>query len=308
MPQATIRSSSRNRRPIYRYPYEDNNGLASEKYPGKITFTALRRTIETSTVDGPSIRPDTFGDTQDIRREIKKITPKVRRLETVELALPPGINFADEMQYENAELNAANFAVKGAAQAFTQANGGIGQKLRTALQSVQGSASEEFRAGRADAGELATGTLTRALGAVTGTKFGAMIGTAQVPRTHTYSMFRNVNLRSFNFNFNMLPTSSAEASEIEKIVKFFRYHMYPDTLGGSIISAFKFPTIFEIELFYGNTEIAPKILPCYLTSFNTTYNGETTSFHHDGKFTQTSISMSYQEEHNLVRDDIEEGY
>ena len=154
MPQATIRSYSRNRRPIYRYPYEDNNGLASEKYPGKITFTALRRTIDTPPLPTPS-RPDVFGDIESISQEIKKITPKVRRLETVELALPPGINFADEMQYENAELNAANFAVKGAAQAFTQANGGIGQKLRTALQAVQGSASEEFGAGRADAGELA---------------------------------------------------------------------------------------------------------------------------------------------------------
>ena len=182
MPQATIRSSSRNKRNIYRYPYEDNNGLASEKYPGKITFTALERTIDTPA----AIRPDTFGDTQITRREIKKIVPKTRRLATVELALPPGINFADEMQYENAELNAANFAVKGAAQAFTQANGGIGQKLQTALRAVSGSVSEEFGAGRADAGELAAGTLARGLGAVTGTKFGAMIGTAQVPRTHTY--------------------------------------------------------------------------------------------------------------------------
>ena len=86
----------------------------------------------------------------------KKLLQKYVDLKRVELALPPGINFADEMQYENAELNAANFAVKGAAQAFTQANGGIGQKLQTALRAVADQrCSEEFGAGRADAGELA---------------------------------------------------------------------------------------------------------------------------------------------------------
>ena len=310
------RGSRFNSKRSYRYPYEDNNGLASEKYPGKIIFRAIKREVPAAidvsdlvTYTGATGRSSiAFDEGELFEAQAKRGKVKNRVLGSVSLALPPGLNFVDEMQYENAELNAANFAAMGASRTFAQSPGGAIQRLQAAARSSASTVTDEFRAGKADALELGAGQLGRFLGGMTGTRYGVMIGSSQAPRLHTYSMFRNVNLRNFNFNFNMLPTSSAEASEIEKIVEFFRYHMYPDTLGGNILSAYKFPTIFEIELFYGNTEIAPKILPCYLTSFNTTYNGETTSFHHDGKFTQTSIAMSYQEEHNLVRDDIERGY
>jgi len=286
---------------FYRYPYEDNDGMASEKYAGQITFTALRRTTSTTT-SRPG--PDALGFPQS-----PTSTPKVKRHPqgTVELALPPGLSFSDGMDYEGAVLNRQNEAARRAANALTGAEG-FGGRTSALINEIKGAASESLSQGRGDAVDVAVGQALRFAGALTGTQYGAIVGSNQVARSHTFSMFRNVNLRTFQYNFNLFPTSPAEAEQIEGIVKFFRKHMYPETVGDNLFGAFKFPTIFEIQMLYQGRKIKPLLKPCYLTGMNTTYNGETTSFHHDGKFTQTTISMSFQEEHNLVRKDIEEGF
>ncbi|MEK9699896.1 MAG: hypothetical protein VW270_29220, partial [Candidatus Poseidoniales archaeon] len=122
---------------------------------------------------------------------------------------------------------------------------------------------------------------------------------------HKRSVFRDVGLRSFNFSFTMMPASAADASASEDIVQFFREHLYPERLGGLL---YKFPDKFDIEFKYAGQDVASKLLPCYLTSVNTIYNPQSTSFHTDGSFTSIQIDLQFQEEATLDKKLVEDGY
>ena len=53
---------------------------------------------------------------------------------------------------------------------------------------------------------------------------------------------------------------------------------------------------------------APKLLPCYLTSVNTVLTPRSSSFFEDGKANEVQLTMSFQEERALNKDDIKDGY
>ena len=74
---------------------------------------------------------------------------------------------------------------------------------------------------------------------------------------------------------------------------------------GSI--AVVYPPLFHIDFYVegGISEYLPKIKPCYLTTLDTTFNSTSSTFHQDtGAPTEVDISLTFQEERTLVRQDL----
>lgn len=278
--------------------------VPDEKYEGKISFTALNSSTSGQRMaaigtSNPNLAAAVVGGDQRIGDKTITTTGG-----TVNLYLPQGLNFQDGVQYENTDLGIIGSAIAGATrtvyndpsvrgiQAVTSTASSVADQV---FSNMFGAQNREAAAGLAE--RFAPGGLGDAIA----------MGTGITANPHRRSIFRDVALRQFSFNFTMVPASPEEAAVSEEIVKFFRVNMYPERtgLGGSL---YKFPTKFEIKLSYKGEEVATKILPCYLTSTQTQYNPRSGSFHTDSKFNEIGISLSFQEETTLDKQKIEEGY
>ena len=126
---------------------------------------------------------------------------------------------------------------------------------------------------------------------------------------NTRALFKSVPIRNFAFTFSLIPTSRAEAQEVENIVKAFRQELYPTALQiAGIHVGYKFPNRFVIKVRYNNRDITGiKFLPVYLQSFQAVYNANSAGMHSDGKFSQVDISMAFTETRALTKIDITEG-
>ena len=158
-------------------------------------------------------------------------------------------------------------------------------------------------------------------------------------------LFDKPELRTFRFQFKMQPTTEEEAIEIEKIVRFFRTELYPESFGISgsntrtvgppgggvqetseyeVKAGYKFPNEIQISLHYdldrntrsdvSNAEVYSKskwfrFKPCYLRSVNATYNtSNTNSFYKGGYFQETTLDLSFQENELMDKNAVAEGF
>ena len=129
---------------------------------------------------------------------------------------------------------------------------------------------------------------------------------------NTKAMFKDVPLRSFSFNFTLIPTTARESMEIENIVKLFRTELYPTTLSaGKVRVGYEFPNRFKISVKTNAKQKAKnakiKFLPSYLTSFGAVYNAGSSLLHSDGSFNQVDISLAFTESRALTKADVRGG-
>lgn len=218
--------------------------------------------------------------------EAFKNRPSTKFSREVSLYLPVGLQFRDNVGYENADLLSGNVA-SGAAAAQLLGGAGGSEEAKLALLSLS-----QKNQGAA--------TLARAGGRVTA-------------NPNSRALFKSVNLREFAFTFKFIPRSRKEAEEVKQIVQLFREELYPesirDTVAGTDISlGYRFPNRFQIDIEYDGKRITNKILPCYLRDVSTSYNPTTMAMHEDGNFSEIDISLSFTESRTLDRKEIEAGF
>ena len=66
--------------------------------------------------------------------------------------------------------------------------------------------------------------------------------------------FKNVDRRSFQYTFKMIPKNSREAEEIRKIVFAFKANMLPEMLEGRNRDTMTVPNTFNIQYMYKSKE------------------------------------------------------
>lgn len=231
--------------------------------------------------------------------------------ETAILYLPEAINFSDGIVYDNANLNLAGYGVErllspGGIQGLTQDLNSFTSDLSNKI-AQQGTLGDDLSFLNSQGGAavlLNLGAQTLFPGDISE---GISSATKITANPHKRSLFRDVAIRSFNFTFLLSPASQDEAIAINNIVKFFRVNAYPVLEASGL--AYRFPTTFDIEFKYkGNDmEDVPKLLPCYLTSVNTTFNPRSSSFFKDGRFNETQLALNFVEERPLSKEDVEGG-
>jgi hypothetical protein len=157
---------------------------------------------------------------------------KYKRLSTIYLPMPAGIQDANSVNWEGDQLgalaadamngiNIGTMLTQGAA-ALAGQGGAAGSIIDLAGKVIRGSGSQEFK-------ELA--------GAAVQSKVLNMQGYAVSPETilsrksgiipnnNNELLFKGVTMRSFSFTHKMSARSAAEADQIRKIIRFFKFNM-----------------------------------------------------------------------------------
>ena len=133
------------------------------------------------------------------------------------------------------------------------------------------------------------------------TKFGI------TANPHLRSVFDQVELRKFGFEYDLVPNNAQEAQTVKRIIRFFRENLYPETIGVQDAPdiAYRFPTKFEISYTFQGKRIAHRIKPCYLTRVKTQFNNQGQGLYHDGEFISTKLELGFQEETTLSKKDVQ---
>lgn len=192
---------------------------------------------------------------------------------TVILPIPNNVNYSDTPNY-------------------TQNTGIIGKMLpKIAGQIMNGDGSGEIaKTVQAAAGAGATGAAMSMLDSVAGVGGGSANQVTQnafgrIQNPYTEQVFNGVNMRTFSFDWKLVPRNSVETTRIKAIIKKLRAMALPDyagTLGnndkesGSLSDRWlTIPKIFRISWHEGDDgkdiESLPKLKPCILTSVVVNY-------------------------------------
>lgn len=204
-----------------------------------------------------------------------------------ELYLPIGVQISDKMEYENVGLGSSGEFIANGATTVPMSEGALGDIAKIGVAGLVAKMSD--RAGAA-----------------------LRSRNKSAPNPNTRALFKQVNLRSFQFTFKLIPENEKDASEIPKIIKFFREEMYPEDIAiGGLIAGYKFPKKFAISMEHKGTTF-PKIADCFLESFMTNYNPTNGAFlstdGSTGKPAEVDISMTFTEARTLSKKDIKEGF
>lgn len=224
---------------------------------------------------------------------------------SIELYLPTGLAFRDNVTYENFDLGVTGAAMEGGMGMAESMVRGVGSFV-TGLTGGSG----------ADVAKLA--------GIQLASKFGTFAAEAQAAQKlaggvtlnpNSRVLFKQPNIREFAFAFKFVARSQREAKEIKDIIKFLRTELYPSTIniasGDTEISlGYRFPNKFAITFEYEGAEMPglSQIQDCYLRDVSTTYNTSSMAMHSDGHFLEVDMTLNFQETRALTRELIEEGF
>ena len=215
------------------------------------------------------------------------------------LYLPQGLQFRDNVTYENVDVGATGAAVSQGASILGSMADGVG----SFVQGLTGSGADGLA-------KLATVKMAAAAGKFSDeVTAGLKLQTGVTTNPNQRSLFKQVNMREFQFNFKMIARSRKEAEQVKSIVNFFRSELYPEDIevqiGGQEISlGYQFPNKFNIEFEYDGKTIAHKVKPCFLRSVDTTYNASQMAFHNDGEFLEVDMNLNFTETVTLSKKDI----
>ncbi len=295
----------------FKFPLEDDG------YKGRITFEAIQEnyktlpeTVFSGLVEAASqttnreraTQPETGfkGQQKPVRGSIP---PRVGSGRKATMYLPSTLQFQDNIEYTNVDLGIIGSA---AAKALGDPNASgktILNAIKNNITPDFASIQEAFNVGlKSEGAQVAALRLSSKLSPEVQGAIETTTGIALNPNRR--STLRGIGVRQFRFTFKMIPTSQVEAEEVKQIVQFFREEMYPDTSDEGLNAALRFPSKFNIKMFYDNKRVATKILPSFLANVDVVYNATGMAFHKDGNFQETDISLSFVEERALTKRDI----
>lgn len=318
-----------------------NSGLGPIKFPldthdqvkSKISFQAIRVDPPQIDIDleksethkdiqsGPSNRATAIGQaavdllpesvqnfmragTEGTMKAAQKIIPL--RSEKVDLYLPIAFQVNDMLQYDQASLGTIGGAVAAGMQSGQGVMSGIGQGIDRAGNSI----FEFFKSGAfaGEASRIGAASLARVLPQGIGSAINISARITINPNLRT--KFNGVNIREFTFQFKFIPKSGRESAAVKDLVKFFRFHAYPEEIPGkgAFSIALDYPNMFKIRLLSNVNgkfrHVGTPIKYCYLRNISAVYNPTTPVLHADGAPTEVDLNLSFTEYKPLSREDI----
>jgi len=169
--------------------------------------------------------------------------------------------------------------------------------------------SDSFKEGAESLGKDAA-SIVGAMGLKSDKQGGAAsaaFGLAANPKKE--QVFKNVDFRTFQFDYMFFPRNVQEAGNVLEIINTFKLHMHPEFKdNGEFL--YIYPSEFDIAYFNGGQE-NDKIhrhTSCVLTEMNVNYtpNGQFNTFD-NGMPTQINITLSFRELSLLTKDKIKDG-
>ena len=246
----------------------------------------------------------------DLSKDIVSSTtrePFISTGESVELYLPVSLQMVDGFNYSNAELGAMGAT---ALSGLRSGASGASAALAAVGEGFQGISDLASMFVGGELGEVAAARIAQKVPGGAGA--AVELATQNVMNPNIRAAFKGVNLRTFQFLFNMIPNNATDSVEIQKIIHFFRKHSYPDDVPlGGVTLAYKYPNLFKITPMVLDLEtgiyrsVGTKIKLAYCNNISANYNpiGNST-YHADGNPVQTDISLNFTEHKTLSKADV----
>ena len=133
-----------------------------------------------------------------------------------------------------------------------------------------------------------------------------MSGTALNP--FKTALFKEVKLRTFEFNYKFMPKSKKEAETVREILMALKFHMHPEFDTNKIFLIH--PSEFNIVYYYAGKENNSwnKIGTCVLTDMYVDQGAEQLTTFIDGSSVEINMKLTFMETEMITREKIAEGY
>ena len=222
----------------------------------------------------------------------KDFTKPMKRMKhAIALHMPNNFAIRSGAQYEEAETFMAQAFMQSVdviTEGATDLAKGIaeGGSPKTAVTDLVGKLAE------GGAGVATSAALQNVPGA---DAVQAMAGVAPNPKKE--QIFKNMDFRTFQYDYQFFPRSPEESANIRNIINTFRYHMHPEFKDDDGF-LYIYPGEFEIYYYMGDSEnpFVHKHTSAVLKEVNVNYTpqGQFTSFD-NGAPTQINMTLSFQE-------------
>lgn len=238
----------------------------------------------------------------DIQNNALKSMRQMRRLkETITLNVPNNLTTRYSMNYADEDMFAQ------AAIADTMAGGG------EAMGKFAAADGGSARKAGGQAANTTAGMINAAAGVGLGTPgtgsfASAASGLAVNPKKE--QVFKNVDFRTFSFEYQFAPRNAKESEEVKKIIKAFKLHMHPEYKDTNAY-LFLYPSEFDIVYYQGNSENLniPRHTSCVLAEMTVNYtpNNQFSTFG-DGTPNIINMTLVFKELAILTKDQIMDGF
>lgn len=133
--------------------------------------------------------------------------------------------------------------------------------------------------------------------------------TGMAPNPRKEQLFKNLDFRTFQFDYQFYPRTEKEAANVLQIIKTFKYHMHPEFKDeGKFL--YIYPSEFDIVYYQGLEENLNlhRHTSCVLTEMNVNYapQGQFTTFA-NGMPTQINVTLNFKELALMSKELIDEG-
>ena len=222
----------------------------------------------------------------------------------VALYMPPGIKASYSAETGHSELGLAGMMAGTVSRAMSATNTegmvseflkGIGGGMLTAARKMAIGVGEA--AGLGDIG----GAITKV--------------TATAENNFSEAVFERINPRQFSYTFQLMARNKQEALTIQKIIKFFKFHMHPELDEATGGRYFRVPSEFEIHYAYNDQKnnYLYELSRCVCNSVEVDYGGDNfqtfRQFDSQGAApVNISMSLTFTETTVLTKQEIAEGY
>ena len=154
----------------------------------------------------------------------------------VSLYMPPGIKASYSASTGHSELGKAGMAAGAISRMMASKSTEAG--ITEALKGLGGFALTAARDMAVGVGEMmGLGDIDGAISKITATS----------QNNFSEAIFEKINARSFSYTFKLIARNQDEAKDINKIVKFFKFHMHPELDMANGGRYFRTPSEFEIH-------------------------------------------------------------
>lgn len=230
---------------------------------------------------------------------IRAVVGGTKRIQSsIAMYMPPTINVSYSADWQTTELGAVgNFAqrlqrIPNVSEIAGSDVKSVLQQSGTSLVSAAAGLSQFAGLNLKDANDLRRGFISN---------------------PHMEVLFKGTPNRPFEFTFEFAPKSEAEAREVDKIIKLFKFHQAPELFknGGSANAYLKSPSEFEISFMDGESANPwlHRISTCALTGVGV---DETPLGHYvdnvDGSPTKRILTLSFTELEIITKERVLDGF
>lgn len=223
-----------------------------------------------------------------------------KTLGTATLGIQPTINDTNTVNWSGLEMNLLESVLAGSGLSFIE--GGV--------DALKGYADKAINSLKLEPGaQQALLTLIAQEGAGTKGLLSRLTGGISNPNLEL--LFQGPQLRTFNFNFSLSPRRKSEATQVKKIINFFKRNMSVQRSTANLF--LKAPNVFDIQYLYAEGEEHKglnKIKTCALLNCSVDYTPTGSYMTFEDNSTQSmvtyNLSLTFQELEPVYEDDYKD--